>query len=1100
MILEPKVSYYVQETILTAINIGDLRIINFIADNTNFPETIIKHICDNYREAVSLLLSSSSSSQAQLAELLLHTSTSHLSAFFPTSTATTTGSSSHPALSRLPSSISVSASSSSQFHPPLLTPVKSTSDSRLFPGAVGPSSASHNRSSSSLSASTTSKTTGQSPLERFIKSILFMKAIHSCLYTRFVELENKKDFSLPTSPNGFPSYSSTGSTKSSKNQANKECKRKLEILSKKIAFLYQIEFIDGILLPALESSNELSNIITYYLLRILFLSLYDANNDNNENSISILSSSDSASSSLSSKKKRRQQGRKRRGSSNASRVRTTSSSSTDEAIPTEMNGNNVNEILPSPLSPTAALHDFFQSQPLLSLTLKSLFVSEALTHPNNNSAFSTSASGDTSDENQKMNGSSTSAGSLGKQFCHNNHWLLLFDRTSSMSKLLSMISLQCLDTILSISPPIFLFEYLAVKPLKVNQQQYDIVTAQMKGKDSTSSNSSITTSSTSSSTSSHVDIWNLRLIDDYSLTFNEMLHKITKTIPLLEDHNVPSHIIPLTSSLTSHYIQFTVQQILRKLYYKGDYLYLLHYSTFLSSTSSSSSSSSSSTAVTAMSLYDNYDLLLYNDDHDFMNSANSLDDGNLSSSSSSSISTRSTTSTSSTVYYYIYNDIIIEKLFRRLSSFFSMKIDEQILFSQLLYDLFIHLSLLIIITKNELICKQLLTIVMQYLKKVSYLLEEMQKKYLKQVNDNEKKLNLFRIFLLEEAKESLFTSSVASTTVSTSGSSSTMNKGPKQQTSAASSSSTAVVSPTPPVSASKSTFSSMLMSTPAKSTPPSTASDNTVTPGTTTKRASITGTFLKKSFNFMGGSGQNSVETSTHDASTNSPQSSSHQKQTNPVPNARYSSFLSSSPLTSTHGKEESQHSQHQPQQQQQQQQQSPSDLTLNSDSVHSNDASESKENSNNSKTSLKKDDLRKIIEGENQQQQSILTGYIILQEISLELQSFIYSIDYIKTLFSYELQLKPLESFYDETSAEEDEEEQIFGTGGVEEGDWMKEMIVNDYEEDEEDLTSLKQLLSSLSSTNTINDYMNKEIDFINEFDMLQSSLDQMVSVTVAV
>jgi hypothetical protein len=63
-----------------------------------------------------------------------------------------------------------------------------------------------------------------------------------------------------------------------------------------------------------------------------------------------------------------------------------------------------------------------------------------------------------------------------------------------------------------------------------------------------------------------------------------------------------------------------------------------------------------------------------------------------------------------------------------------------------------------------------------------------------------------------------------------------------------------------------------------------------------------------------------------------------------------------------------------------------------------------------------------------------------------------------------------------------------------------MKEMIVNDYEEDEEDLTSLKQLLSSLSSTNTINDYMNKEIDFINEFDMLQSSLDQMVSVTVAV
>jgi hypothetical protein len=1125
MLLEPKVSFYAQETLLTAINTGDTRIISFLAENTNFPETLVKNICDSYRETVSYLLSFP---QQQCYELIYSSSNSYLSLFFAKSSTggmgggIASGNNSTPMMNRTGSlgAMPFTPSGGKQQPNNLPTPSGSGANKGSFHNSFPPPA---------IPTVTNAKQQqggggGQQlhhqhlhPLEKFIKSLVFIKAIYSTLKNQLTLLEIKQlQCEMHHSGHHFPRRTTNNSAPWDNSQSL-EFMKKLKHLVKTISFFYLDEFLNELLIPALESTtNEFANIVNYYLLRLLLLSLGDSNSENNnipDNSFDILSC------------------HRRKHKSEVKRLFSLSMSLDSE--------NNLAEIsTPMTVKSEGLLDEFVQLQPLLSLTLKKLFLNpeqeeqhnreeeeeeavEEETKPENEISPTNDSSEEdqnkeqllsssSTEKNQKPNKKQTKKKSKKNQTYvrYNSIWISLFDRTTSMSKVLSTVSMQCIETILSIAPPLFMLETLSLPPLRMKQTDYESILTTMKSSNSqisllaanhpsnnpnsmssTSGNTTAATSSSSSmfstpssaataSQSSITEVWNIRKIEDYQMNFADTLKKYLNYYSASQNNTaVSGNEFKRDDLKNSFYNSLTIQQLLKKLYHQGDSWNIVMFSAIIAN------SAHSLTYLDADKLLDPMDTLLY----PAATLVNEQTDGEFDHSSPSSPTNNST--------YYLYNDFIIEKYYRRLSNnYYTMKLDEQISFSKLIYDFFIYCSFFIIINPNELINKQSLQLLLQFLNKINYLLNEMETKYLKNITDIQKKLTYFKLYLSEEAKDYLVMSRerefeeklkvLSNNPVNPSQTSSVASSskfgGPQQL-------------PQTPLAVQEKqqqtpVNSASAMVTPMKSQPPSQSQSASSAQQQTPASASKSSFLFKRTLSsFLNRAGDSSLETN-----------SSHHKDTpasNPPPaatNPSNPSPVGGSPMNSTH----------------------------NNPSTHSD-----KGDSGPSKTKLKK-----FIENETLQVQSMITGYLILQEISMELYSFLYAIDSLKQLFQQNFMNVQAQSSSSPASSPwkvsgkngGGDMGSPFVIGGLSSNSFEMELsattkvtaekqprgeereggefFINDYEEDEKELEEMKQLLNSFGALNMNNNnsksYTNTdETEFLMEFNSLQLSLDQMIS-----
>jgi hypothetical protein len=1132
MLLEPKVSFYAQETLLTAINTGDTRIISFLAENTNFPETLVKNICDSYRETVSYLLSFP---QQQCYELIYSSSNSYLSLFFAKSSSTG-GMSGGIASNTNNSTPMMNRTGSLGAMPFTPSGGKQQTTSNNFPitpsGGANKGGFHNNFPPPAIPTVTNAKQQpGQPlhhqhlhPLEKFIKSLVFIKAIYSTLKNQLTLLEIKQlQYEMHHSGHHFPKRTTNNSAPWD-NSESLEFMKKLKHLVKKISFFYLDEFLNELLIPALESTtNEFANIVNYYLLRLLLLSLGDSNSENNnipDNSFDILSC------------------HRRKHKSEVKRLFSLSMSLDSEK-------NDLAEIsTPLTVKSEGLLDEFVQLQPLLSLTLKKLFLNPEQedhhhrheeeeegeeTKPENE--ISPTNDNSEEDQNKKLSSSSAEKNQKSKKrqnnkkknkknqtyVRYNSIWISLFDRTTSMSKVLSTVSMQCIETILSIAPPLFMLETLSLPPLRMKQTEYESILTTMKSNasqisllaanhpsnnpNSTSSTSGTTTATTSSSSSmfstpssaatasqsSITEVWNIRKIEDYQMNFTDTLKKYLNYYSTNQNNNiaVSGNEFKRDDLKNSFYISLTIQQLLKKLYHQGDSWNIVMFSAIIGN------STPSLTYLDADKLLDPMDTLLY----PAATLVNEQSNEEFDHSSPSSPTNNST--------YYLYNDFIIEKYYRRLSNnYYTMKLDEQISFSKLIYDFFIYCSFFIIINPNELINKQSLQLLLQFLNKINYLLNEMETKYLKNITDIQKKLAYFKLYLSEEAKDYLVMSrerefeeklkvlsnNPVNPSQTSSVASSGKSGGPPQQQQLPQTPQAVQEKPQPSPAT-----PAPVMVTPMKSQPPSqsqsasSAQQQQQTPASASKTSSFL--FKRTLSSFLNRAGDSSLDTN-----------SSHHKDTNSAPatnNPSNPSPVGGSPMNSTH----------------------------NNPSTHSDKG----DSGGPSKTKLKK-----FIENETLQVQSMITGYLILQEISMELYSFLYAIDSLKQLFQQNFMnvqahssSSPASSPWKVSNGKNGGGDlgSPFVIGGLSSNSFEMELsattkvtaekqprgeereggefFINDYEEDEKELEEMKQLLNSFDSLNMNNNNNNNsksntnadETEFLMEFNSLQLSLDQMIS-----
>lgn len=1041
MILEPKVSYFVQETLLTAINVGDVRIISYLADNTNFPEMMVKLICDHFRESVTLIQSSlqqdpvqqhanktpgtgstTVSSQQKLLNLFFGSDKSHLSVFLASA-----NSANNPFGSSGPGSNFPAATPSGKKLPP-------NSFQSPRPTPLGVASQTVPNTIAALGPGE------MNSLEKFIKSILFMKAIYSNLRQQHLAMENhiislSKIISAATSTiteeSGNPEEEGETASVTKKIDANEEelhekrfFLQKLESLCNKIAFFYYYEFLSDILLPSLESTtNELLTIIHYYLLRILLLSLHDqdhgsrgAGSDVYDNSFAILGNPQKIK-----KNKRRKSSLifKKENQQQIGGVAAVNKLVAEEEKINPRRDRSQSE----GTSSYDLLQELFPNEALLSLTLKSLFI----THHHNH---------------DKSKGWEASLGKKADYQFHSN-WFLLLDRSTSLSKVLSLLSIQCVQTIFEVAPPIFLMELQSIQPIRMNQTEYQQLVLFMKQQQASGASETSKDAVNKKSTSNN--LWSLRMLEDYQSSFQVELKKILESFPVKEEQGSDDGFV--TGGLSSKLIEHSIQQILARLYHHGDATYFAQYS------------QGHLTSATTTSFAHWWETLLH---HTVAAPA-------------ASPLTPSGTSSSSEVYYYAYYDYIIDRFLRRLQSYFTMTIDEQILFSQVLYDQYLPIALLIVIQSNDLLCKQQIALLAQFSKKMQYLLDEMEKKYLKQINDVDQKLVYFRQYLFEEAKDFIPNSNNDNITT---------NHDVKQTTTSNSQS-------IPPSTPSKTNNNVNNFTTPQKNnnnnpkpsnqtsvfnTPLKSPASAPITPSNTSTAPS---SLFKKSFSFLGAATSNN----------HSNPSSSHGN------GSREGSVHAGSTVTTT----------------------DTTTSTMNA-TISTSEEDDKVNPVKASASSYNRVVVRKMIEKESTQHQSILTGYIILQEMFYELQSIFYAIDYLKTLYTSDLlphtlsTTTPQSSFtadnhqveeeeavltYDEYIAnlksEHDIQMAMVGTVGEQSQQWV-ELAVNEYEEDEADLMELTKFAQTVTSSMNRNDVMKLEVELEDLYQVF-ASIEQMIS-----